>query len=255
MSTCANAKWLEATRSFWGTESSFEAKYRRICVDPEIEATSDEGVLRQLWEKRTREDLSYLLDDIPLKADWTCLEVGCGVGRLLEPIAARCRKVVGVDISPNMIEFATESLRGVSNVELHLSDGRGFPAVADESVDWVYSHLAFQHMTLHEIVEANLSECARVLKPGGYLRIQTWSEAPIPIGQRVKNVARWLLGTGRYHGPRCWLWAPERNVRFGGVTYHPRQWRRVLRVAGFHVLSVQSGLGHDYWMWCTCRKP
>ncbi len=253
-SVADRADWLEATRRFWDTDSSFEAKYRRICTDPEIESTGDEATLQQLWEKRTSEELAYLLEGIPLCPDWTCLEIGCGLGRLLKPIAQRCRRAIGIDVSEKMVAFAAENLRGVRNVEVHLNDGRRFPVVEDESVDWVYSHLAFQHMTLYEIVDSNLAECARVLKPGGYLRIQCWHEAPMPPVQRLKNMVRPLLAMDKYHGTRCWQWTPDREVRFGGVTYHPRRWRRLLRTHGFRVVALQLGLGHDYWMWTTCRK-
>ena len=254
MTLAGGTGWLKATRSFWDTDSAFEAKYRRILSDPEIDATTDEAVLQQLWEKRTNEELPQLLNGIPLQRDWTSLEIGCGIGRLLRPIAARCRRVIGVDISESMVALAKDELGDVSNAEVYANDGLRFPFVESDSVDWVYSHLAFQHMTLPEVVESNLAECARVLRPGGYLRVQTWCEAAVPISQRVKNVARALLGIEPYHGPRGWTWAPGRDVRFGGVTFHPRPWRRLLKSNGFRVLSLQCGEGHDYWMWCTCRK-
>lgn len=254
MALTGNPEWLEATRRFWDTDSVFEAKYRRILSDPQIEASTDESVLQRLWEKRTQEELPHVLDGIPIQPDWTTLEIGCGIGRLLRPIAARCRRVIGVDVSENMVALATEELRDINHVEIHANDGRQFPFVQSGSVDWVYSHLAFQHMTLKEIVESNLAECFRVLRPGGYLRIQTWREAPIPLFQKLKNVARAVMGVESYHGPRRWTWKPGRDVRFGGLTFHPRPWRRLLRSHGFDVLSLRCGAGHDYWMWCTCRK-
>jgi SAM-dependent methyltransferase len=247
-------KWLEDTRRFWDAGTVFEAKYRRICSDPEIDTTSDEGVLEALWSKRTTEELGCLLDGIPIAPDWTCLEIGCGLGRLLRPIAQRCRRVIGIDLSHEMIRYGREHLRDVPNVELHVNDGRTMPMVPDGSVDLVYSHLAFQHMTLYEIVEGYVAEIARVLKPNGYCRIQCWREAPMPAVQRLKNVARAMLGMERYHGPRCWTWAPGREVRFGGVTFHPRQWRGLLGRYGLRVTQTDLGLGHDYWMWTTSRR-
>lgn len=255
MSLASGTEWLESTRRFWDTDSSFEAKYRRILSDPEIDATTDESVLQGLWDRRTEEELGHLLEGIPLQPDWTCLEIGCGIGRLLKPIATRCRGVIGIDLSPNMVAFANENLRDVANINVYLNDGRRFPVVESGSVDWVYSHLAFQHMTLTDVVENNLAECVRVLRPGGYLRIQTWREASLPLVQKLKNMGRSLLCREAYHGPRRWTWAPGREVRFGGITFHPRSWRRLLESHGFRVVSLTCAVGHDYWMWCTCRKP
>lgn len=254
MATTPDSLWLQDTRRFWDVDSPFEAKYRRICSDPAIDSTTDETELEQLWEKRTERELTWLLDGIPLEPDWVCLEIGCGVGRLLKPVARRLRKAVGIDISEKMVAYSSDYLRDISNVEVHLNDGRGLPMVADGSIDWIYSHLAFQHMTLPEIVEGYLSECVRVLKPGGYLRVQSWREAPMPTVERLKNIARGLLGIEKYHGSRRWEWAPGRDVRFSGVAYHPREWRNLLRSRGFRSIGLQLGLGHDFWMWTTCRK-
>ncbi|HNQ23994.1 MAG TPA: class I SAM-dependent methyltransferase [Phycisphaerae bacterium] len=254
MQTQQQAEWLNDTRRFWDTDSDFEARFRRICSDPDIESCADPQRLEELWEKRTQEELNQLLSGIPLEAEWTCLEIGCGIGRLMRPLAKRCRRLIGVDISPKMVTAAKRYLRGVRNVELHVNDGQSLAMVSEASVDWVYSHLTFQHLTLPEVVDAYLAEIARVLRPGGYCRIQAWREAPLSWEQRLKNVARLVLGRERYHGPRRWLWAPGRSVKFGGITFHPRQWCRLLRSHGLRVESLELGRGHDYWMWSTSRK-
>lgn len=252
--TQSHEAWLADTRRFWDTDDESTARYGRICTDPEIDACRDARRLERLWAKRTAEALEQLLQGIPIRSDWACLEIGCGIGRLLAPIAARCRRVIGVDISPKMIEHAKRYLRDVPGAELYVNDGCTLPGVADESIDWVYSHLAFQHITRRDVVERYMAEIARVLKPGGYCRIQCWREAPLPVLERMKNVIRPILGRPRYHGPRQWLWAPGRTVRFGGATHHPRDWRRTLRRHGLRVIATQTGLGHDYWMWTTSRK-
>ena len=255
MQTQLQEQWLHDTRSFWDVESVFEAKYRRICSDPEIEATTDERVLEPLWRKRTEDEFAWLFDGSHLEPDWTCLEIGCGIGRLLKPVARCCRRVIGVDISEQMVAHSRDYLSGVANAEVHLNDGRTLCVIPDDSVDLVYSHLAFQHMTTQEVVDGYLAEIVRILRPGGYCRIQCWREAPLPLAQRLKNIARILVGGKRYHGSRCWTWAPGKKVRFGGVTFHPRPWRRRLERHGLRVIAMQLGLGHDYWMWTTIRKP
>ena len=254
MSTTDLSHWLRDTRAFWDTDSVFEAKYRRICSDPDIESTCDEGRLAELWDRRVEAELAQVLSGIPIEPGWTCLEIGCGIGRLMRPIAQCCRCVIGVDLSDRMVGYATEHLADVPNAEVHLNDGCSLAMVADGSVDWVYSHLTFQHITLSEVVEAYLAEIARVLRPGGYCRIQCWREAPLPWLQRAKNAGRRLLGREVYHGPRRWLWAPGREVKFGGITYHPRQWRQLLRAHGLRVEQMELGRGHDYWMWTTSRR-
>ena len=254
MNTDTHQQWLADTRRFWNTETEFEAKYRRICSDHEIEACTDEERLRQLWNKRTEEELLQLLHGVPLQPNWVCLEIGCGIGRLMQPVAAMCNRVIGVDISPKMVGYAQDYLRDVPNAEVHVNDGLTLSMAEDGSVDWVYSHLAFQHLTLLEVVEGYLSEIARVLRVGGYCRIQCWREAHMPVRERVKNVGRQLLGRELYHGPRQCPWRSGRPVRFGGMTFHPAQWRGLLETHGLSVIDTELGAGHEYWMWTTSVK-
>ncbi|MEZ4518635.1 MAG: class I SAM-dependent methyltransferase [Chloroflexota bacterium] len=64
-------------------------------------------------------DLSHaaLVDDIPFrldlaqKADGPVLELGCGSGRLLLPLARAGYEITGVDNSPAMLAMAERQLR------------------------------------------------------------------------------------------------------------------------------------------------
>jgi len=248
-------QWLRDTREFWDVADEDTARFERVCSSPEIDATRDPRELERIWLRQTQSAIQQILDGIPLEEHWRCLEIGCGVGRLMKALASQCAHVAGVDLSERMLEHARRYLAGTPNVSLHLNDGRSLEMVADASIDFVYSHLAFQHITLYEVVDAYLAEIARVLKPGGYCRIQNWREGPLPALERVKNVIRRLTGREIQRSSRCWQWKEGKSVRFGGVTFTPREWRHRLRRFGLRPLRTQTGLGHDYWMWSTCRRP
>jgi ubiquinone/menaquinone biosynthesis C-methylase UbiE len=77
------------------------------------------------------------LVDVPFYADLAkrtggpVLEVGCGTGRVLLPIARQGQKIDGVDSSPAMLRVLTEHLQSEppevrQRVELHLADMRDF---------------------------------------------------------------------------------------------------------------------------------
>lgn len=106
----------------------------------------------------------------------TCLEIGCGTGRLTRPMARDFEHVHAVDVSPGMLEHATEAVSGLP-VTLHLSDGITLP-LPDESVDAVFSTHVFQHLDTIEDALANWREVARVLRPGGtvlvHLPVHMW---------------------------------------------------------------------------------
>ncbi|MCS6850206.1 MAG: class I SAM-dependent methyltransferase [Gemmataceae bacterium] len=76
----------------------------------------------------------------------TALDFGCGVGRLLFPLARRCRAVVGIDVSEGMIREARENARrfGLSNVRL--LQGSSVLEQLEETFDLVNTYIVLQHI-------------------------------------------------------------------------------------------------------------
>ena len=76
-----------------------------------------------------------------------CLDFGCGVGRLVVPLARRYQHVVGVDISPAMLAEAERNCQefGFSNVQFELSDDK-FSRVSG-AFDLVNTYAVLQHLT------------------------------------------------------------------------------------------------------------
>jgi SAM-dependent methyltransferase len=74
------------------------------------------------------------------------MDFGCGVGRVLIPLARECATAVGVDVSPSMLQEARRNCDafGITNVELALSDD-GLLNVSGD-FDLVHSCIVFQHI-------------------------------------------------------------------------------------------------------------
>lgn len=100
------------------------------------------------------------------------LEIGCGVGRLLKPLAARFDTVTGVDISEEMLRHAAEYCACMPNIRLILNDGHTLKEIADESMDYVGSAGVFQHIIDFTVIAGYITEALRVLKPGGVFVFQ-----------------------------------------------------------------------------------
>lgn len=95
----------------------------------------------------------------------TVLDYGCGLGDNSVLIAARGAKVIGVDISPELIEMAEKrlALHGLSeSAEFRIGSAHGLP-LADESVDVVFGMAILHHLDL----QLSSKEVFRVLKKGG----------------------------------------------------------------------------------------
>ena len=83
---------------------------------------------------------------LPGFAPASALDFGCGVGRLVVPLARRASRVVGVDISPSMLEEARANCGefGLSGVDLVLSDDTLSRVTG--RFDLVHSFIVLQHI-------------------------------------------------------------------------------------------------------------
>lgn len=121
----------------------------------------------------------------------TCVEIGCGVGRLTRALAGSFERVVALDVSAEMIARAERVVP--PNVELELVDGSAIP-VADGTVDAVFSAIVLQHLERFDDVRAYLADAHRALRPGGSAMLN------VAIAHRPRGVlerARAELGIRR----------------------------------------------------------
>lgn len=118
------------------------------------------------------------LDDAPAAPERTevALEIGSGLGRIVKALASRFDRVVGVDISAEMIRQATGLVDDPKITFVH-GDGEGLAGVEDDSVDLVLSFTVFQHIPDPTVIEQYIREAGRVLRPRGILSFQ-WNNTP-----------------------------------------------------------------------------
>jgi cyclopropane fatty-acyl-phospholipid synthase-like methyltransferase len=123
----------------------------------------------QLLAQATAEVVAVLEAWELLATTRDALEIGCGIGRLMHPLARSLRTVVGIDISENMLQAARGRLLGLENVRLRLTNGRDLQLFADAGFDLVYSVDAFPYLVRsgRALVETHFHEAARVLRAGG----------------------------------------------------------------------------------------
>jgi len=99
------------------------------------------------------------------------LDAGCGGGGMPLSLAEEAQLVVGIDISERFrgagTRLATE--RGVRNLRFAMADGQALP-FRDASFDLLLSHAVIEHVA---DAPRYLRECARVLRPGGWMYLST----------------------------------------------------------------------------------
>ena len=208
---------LERMRSDWNQRAGEDAYYfvafgRRGQDDDEFFSTARDVVHGFEMELKR------------LRARDAALEIGCGPGRLMRPLAHYFGEIHGVDVSDEMVRLASERLAGVPNATVHHGDGRGLGMFPDEKFDFVYSYAVFQHIPSREVVFNYLREARRVLKTGGVLRCQLNGLPP--------------------HARQYDTWS--------GVRVSPEEIAVFAREEDFQLLAMEQ-IWTQY-MWITCRK-
>ena len=126
----------------------------------------------QFSESGIKDYQKHILNDPLIKTGETFLEIGCGIGRLLNYALndTRFKKFIGIDISGEMIQQARKRMADRSNLRLIETDGYTIP-LEDDSVDFAFSHLVFVHFKTIEMLKSNFMEVFRVLKPKGLFKV------------------------------------------------------------------------------------
>jgi ubiquinone/menaquinone biosynthesis C-methylase UbiE len=114
-----------------------------------------------------REVEAALLDIIAAADPRDLLDIGTGTGRILEILAPRVERALGIDQSREMLSLARVGLEraGLENGSVRLGDMYQL-ALPDESFDAVVIHQVLHYADRPATV---ISEAARVLRPNGIL--------------------------------------------------------------------------------------
>jgi SAM-dependent methyltransferase len=105
------------------------------------------------------------LVDAQLGGSGTCLEVGCGDGRMTGELAKRWGTVFAIDVSPEMLRRAT--CDAPPNVHFQLVSGLMLDGVPDACADQLVCYGVLQHLPGKRLIRSYLDEFARALVPSG----------------------------------------------------------------------------------------
>ncbi len=209
-------------REDWNARAGEDAYYyvafgRRDQADGEFEDTGIEVVAGLEWE----------LKRVPTTHPRArrALEIGCGPGRLMRPMAKHFGEIHGVDVADAMIARARERLAGIPHAHAHVGTGSDLAQFADQSFDYIYSYAVFQHIPSRDVVFNYLHEAVRVLKPGGLVRAQVNG---LPQEARVYDT-------------------------WSGVRITPTEIRDFCHAHGLLLLALEGS--HTQYMWTTWQKP
>ncbi len=200
-------KRIDFERNFW------EEKSKVKDVDREMH---DPGI-------STEKELQIILGEIPLSTK-RILEIGCGVGRLIIPLAEYRMDIYfyGVDISEGLISIAKKrsgKSKLYKDVELINNDGRSLP-FEDNYFSFIYSVTVFQHID------------------------------SIGIERYFKEVGKKLQYNGRFFFQFIEGDESEPMSHHYDFVYISK----LLSKFGVEIIDVKRGLIYKNWTWVTAKK-
>ncbi len=219
---------------------AFAREHAEYYVLTGIGRSAGPAAIEQFFESG-REAAAAVMRDVAdlLPGHELVVEFGCGVGRLLIPMARHFDRLVGVDIAPTMIEKLNANCRrfDVQNVTGVLADE---PWERSCSADLIYSWLVFQHIEDIGIIEDALSRLAAALQPRGVALLQ-FDTRPRSPASRLRNALPDILL------PRPW----RRGIR--RIRRSPDVLAKILEDAGFEGVR-EEGKGTEEHVF-VLRKP
>ena len=152
------------------------------------------------WEHQALTRLQPVSDQLiqstGISPGQSVIDVATGTGEpalTIAKVVGNDGKVVGVDLSPEMIDVAKEraASQGITNTVFQVVEDESLSAFQDASFDTVVCR--FGLMFMPEPVKA-LSAFWRVLKPGGKASVSVWGapDKSIAIGITMKTISEHL---------------------------------------------------------------
>lgn len=167
-------------RDEWETDA---AVVRRLAAGFDAAATISQAASVQLSSLGDEEKLTAATDEIVAwlqrqgfsGPDQDILDIGCGIGRFESALSDAAHRIVGIDISLEMISVARRRCAGLRNVDLRPTFGLDLADFSNASFDCVLAVDSFPYLVLAGLAERYFEEIARVLKPSGVAALLNYS--------------------------------------------------------------------------------
>ena len=111
-------------------------------------------------------NLEFLAQTDLLRPEDKILEIGCGIGTVVNELGKKGHDIIGIDISSEAIKYGRKKYDDIS---LEVQAAETLP-YGNESFNVVLSFDVFEHIAE---IDKHISEVRRVLHPGGYYLFQT----------------------------------------------------------------------------------
>jgi len=162
---------LKSQKKLWETLAKYDPMW---AILTEEEKRNNKWNPEEFFQTGVHEIQSLMteLDVLKISVEKTrALDFGCGIGRLTQALAEYFDSVIGVDISPEMINIANSLNKYPNNCKYVLNETSDLSQFTSNSFDLIYSNIVLQHIK-PKISENYIREFVRLAKPSGIIVFQ-----------------------------------------------------------------------------------
>jgi demethylmenaquinone methyltransferase/2-methoxy-6-polyprenyl-1,4-benzoquinol methylase len=235
----------QALSSLERPASSSEVKAMFEAIAPRYDLLNSvlSGGMHKVWEKR-------LVESLPKWPEASCLDLCTGTGALMPRLADRYRRVLGVDISEQMLERAKQRFPHLQNVEWQAGDAQ---ALNLQTATFDVVTVAYGVRNWPD-PERGLREITRVLRPGGQVGILEFGQPRNPVwGTAFRMYSRYVIPCigGMVSGHRsAYQYLPKTSAAFPCGA----EFVALLERAGLAVSSCTSLMGGVAYIYVAQKK-
>ena len=175
---------LGVTDPYWAVKGGDDLKHENI-DDDAITAFFDSG----------QSHIEQVLGQIHAHLDNTfepksALDFGCGVGRMLIPLASICDRVVGVDVSEAMLQEAKQRCgeKGISNVEFIKGNDQLSGVMG--TFDLIHSHILERLIDLLNEGGIGALHFTYFRKVSRFRKAVNWGRRTLPLVNSIVNLVQ-----------------------------------------------------------------
>jgi len=144
-------------------EYSAKHSYQDYSVAEDYEKERFSSLFGRYLYRREQDAVGALIDRLP--SGIVIADCPCGTGRWWPHLARRASRIIGIDISEGMRQYARDRAASMDlDVEVMSGDAENMP-LDDHSVDYTFSHALTKHLPVPVQYRA-LSEFSRISRKG-----------------------------------------------------------------------------------------
>ena len=181
-----------------------------------------------------------------LTRDSTVIDIGSGNGRHLIPCAEHCKKVIGLDVSSELLGIVKKKVndKKLRNVELIHSDAVNIP-IRNDSIDAVLYIATLHNISIRYRRINSLKEIYRILKPGGKAIISVWSRWQDKFRQHFLIRLLTQFGRNEFGDINIYWRQHGLNISRYYHLYSKREFQKDIEKTGFKIISLEGKKLHS----------